>query len=111
MATNGFREIDPNYSFPEELVGFQYKDEDDVDLDFSDDTVDDSAYEDDDNSLDPPSNIRIVKQTIRKKQGKNVVDVVIEIADDDDTEYTYDKKITKETVDPDDYVIVQDEDV
>lgn len=111
MVSNGIRDIDPNYSFPEELVGFEYMEEDNIDPDFNDDTVDDSEYEDDDNILDPPSNIKIVQQTIRTKKGKQVVDVVIEIPDGDDTEYTYDKKITKETVDPDDYVVVQNQDI
>lgn len=112
MADNNVRYIDPNYYFPEELVGFEYAKETDVDLELADlSSGEDTVEQPEDDKLQPPANIRIVEQRVRKKKGKQVVDVTIEIADDDRTNYTYDKRITKGPADPDDHVVIQDEEV
>lgn len=104
------RQLDPNFYIPEELVGFDYVDDETeiIDEASGDEFVDDGS------GLQPPSNIKIISQTVRKVKGKQVVDVIIEINDDNKKGLTYDRQITKETVAPTDdnvYVFDQNEEV
>jgi len=65
--------------------------------------------DDQDDSLAPPANIEIVSQTIRMVNGRQLIDVVVDVADNG--KFSYTKKLTLQPSAASDYEIEQGEQI
>lgn len=108
--------LDPNFYFPEELIGVEYYIEDDREI--IDDLGTGEEYDDtedpEDGKLQPPPKVKIIKQVVRIVKGMEIVDVTFEFDDQerdlDEDNYFY--KFAEPTEeDADAYTEVQDLDL